>query len=568
LENLKESSQQKKGTLRLFSIPIHLTRQTIIIIALAVAAFSLKFYLLDGRFLYLDPDEAYYLILARNLIVGNGFTFNGLPNIIFPPFLPLLIALFYLIGQSFQYSLFIITALSGTLIGIISYRIAEKKFSSFIPVLGAFLVLFIYQLNDFLPLYNTPYVSRLYRGSDILNCFLILISVYFVLRLVEKDKYTFAALAGSFFAFSYLTRPEGILLLGLILVCLTLLKFVSLISISYKRLLVFLCAFLFFSFPYILYLRNTTGKWMLSGKTSSAQVHRETLLEVIENDNWDPFTEVHYSYNSENMEMNQAYWGFHDKLEITGKISFQSYLKNIPENLKMYVIIPKTLLPHYIMVFFLLGLGSAIYRIIKRRSVMDVILLMLIPYSLMIEALAYPFPRHHLFLVPLFCIYAIEGIVLISSTLAKNKRVVKRIILILLFSIIALFIGYEYKNNLSINHLKVTGFKRHHLVDFTVSQYLKKRNAQTIMSAHPSFAVRAVSDWQVLPKASVPEIIRFGKHKDVDYAILPDPEGNINFYYIVDMKNSDIPEDSKEGPVYTIIERGECYNLINFVKKK
>ena len=185
--------------------------------------------------------------------------------------------------------------------GIISYKIAQKKFSSFIPVLCAFLVLFIHQLNAFLPIYLTHYVQVLYRGSDILNCFLILTSIFFITVLVEKDKSIFAILAGSFFALSYLTRPEGILLFLMIFICLVFLKTLSLISISYKKIFVFFLVFLLFISPYILYLKNTTGKWSLSGKISTAKEHRESLLEVIKNDNWIPFSKVHYSLDKENL---------------------------------------------------------------------------------------------------------------------------------------------------------------------------------------------------------------------------------------------------------------------------
>lgn len=568
MENQIENTNQKSEIPRIFSKSVHISPQTIIIIILAVAAISLKFFLLYERLLYIDPDEGYYLILARNLIAGNGYTFNGLPNVVFPPFLPILIAFFYLICQDFQFSLIFITAISGCLLGIISYKIAQKKFSSLSPVLCAFLVLFIHQLNAFLPIYQTPYVQVLYRGSDILNCFLILTSIFFIIVLVEKDKNIFAILAGSFFALSYLTRPEGILLFLMIFICLVFLKILSLISISYKKIFIFFLVFLLFISPYILYLKNTTGKWNLSGKVSSAQEHRESLLEVIKNDNWIPFSKIHYSLDKENMEMKQAYWGHHNKIEEDNKISIQSYLKTTLENLKMYPIIPNVLLPLYIVAFFLVGLLSAIYKIVKRKSTIDIILFMFFPYSLLVTALAYPIPRHHLFLVPVFCIYAVEGIVLISSTLAKNRNAVKNIILMLLFLIVVLFMGYEYKNKLSFNHLKIPSFRKPLEVDSFVSEYLKKRKAQTIMSVHPSFAVRAISDWQVLPQAPLADIIQFGKHKNIDYIILPEPDKKKGFYYIVDMQNSYIPTDSNDKFGYIIIEKSEHFHLINFVKKK
>lgn len=567
MKNLKEKVQQKNGISRVFSKPVYISHQIRIVIILSLIAFFFKCFLLYERSLFIDPDEGYYLILARNLITGNGYTFNGLPNIVFPPFLPILIVFFYLICQDFQFSLIFITAISGALLGIISYRIARKKFSSLVPVLCAFLVLFIYQLNAFLPILS-PYLLNLYRGSDILNCFLIFSSIYFAICLMEKDKYIFAILAGAFFAFSYLTRPEGFLLFMIIFICFIFLRIKSLIFISYKKLLVFFFIFVLFSFPYILYLKNTTGKWSLSGKIYSVQQHRESLLEVIKNDNWGPFSKVHYSFDKKSMEMNHSYWGFHDNIKANNKISLQSFLINIFENLKMYYIIPKILFPLYLIVFFLLGFANAVYKIVKRKSSIDIILFMLFPYSLLITALAYPIPRHHLFLVPVLCIYAVEGIILISSSIAKNKNAIKKILLILISLIVIIFIGYDYQRNFNKNYLNIPSFRKSLLVNSYLSQYLKNKKAQTIMSVHPSFAVRTSSDWQVLPATQLPDIIKFGKHKNADYIILPDPDGKSYFYYIIDIKNSYIPEDLNDEFGYLVIEVNKYFNLLNLVNKE
>jgi len=546
--------------------PPHLSH-ALILFVMSAAAFILKLYLLNGRFLYIDFDEAYYLILARNLFNGSGFTFNGLPNIIFPPLLPMLIGFFNLVFQDLQYSLFVITALFGSLIGIVTYGISVKKLSSFYSLLCAAMALFVYQMNDFLPRFDTTYVNTLYRGSDILNCFLILVSIYFILCLVESDNLHFAALAGVFFALSYLTRPEGVLLFALILGCLILFKILSFISVSFSRICVFLLAFLFLSFPYMLYLKNMTGTWMLSGKTSSAGSHRIALLEVIRNDNWASFTEVHYAYDKDNMEMKQVYWGFHKKLAVGSGKSVKTILEIIPENLKMYGIIPKTLLSYYLLVFVLFGLGRAVFRIFKRQSIIDLILFIFFPYSLMIALLAYPIPRHHLFLVPLFGLYAVEGLMFVSSTLIKYKHAAKRIVSLLIFSIILFFMGFEYKTNLGLNHLLVPEFRKHRLIDLEVSRYLKQKAAHTVMSAHPVFAVRSHSDWQVLPAATIAEIIEFGKHKGVDYAVLPAPPESGKHYHIIDIRKSNIPDDSEDREGFTIIESEENFELIKFNKK-
>jgi len=57
---------------------IRLNRELRLILAFSLIAFIFKLLLLSQRSLYIDPDEGYYLLLARNLVHGNGYGFNGL----------------------------------------------------------------------------------------------------------------------------------------------------------------------------------------------------------------------------------------------------------------------------------------------------------------------------------------------------------------------------------------------------------------------------------------------------------------------------------------------------------
>lgn len=536
-----------------------------VIVAVSFVAFSFKLYLLTKRTLYIDPDEGYYLILARNLLEGKGYTFNGLPNIIFPPFLPLAIALFYSIFRHLQLALNIITALSGTLLGVITYLIARKKLSLFSSFACWFLVLFVYQLNSFLPI-SARYTNILYRGSDILNTFLVLTSFYLILLLIETDKYRFSILAGIVFSLAYLTRPEGFLLfLGLFMFFLVS-KFFSFISLSFKRLVCFALVFLIFSFPYILYLKKTTGKWMISGKISASQKYRESLLDVIKNENWSPFTKIHYSLNRESSEMNDLYFGFHPQSDQGENVSLGAILDRAKANLKLYGTIPKTLFPLPLWPFFGLGFFAAVANIIKRKSRLDLVLLILIPYSLGIETLSYPIPRHHLFLIPVFILYATQGLFFFTSKLSPQNEVLQKKVFLLIFSIFLIFIVYDYVMNSTKNLLNTPMFRISRSVELEISQRLKQAGAEIIMSSHPSFAVRAFSDWQVLPIAPLSTLLQFGRRKNVDYLVLP--EEKAFFYHILSLEDSYIPKNPEDSLDFKILEKGNSFDLIKVVKKE
>jgi 4-amino-4-deoxy-L-arabinose transferase-like glycosyltransferase len=542
-----------------------LNREFLIILAVSLMAFAFKMFLLAQRSLYIDPDEGYYLILARNLVHGNGYAFNGLPNIIFPPFLPLAIAFLYILVHNLQLSLNIITALSGTLLGVIAYLIARKK----LPVLARFgcflLVLFSLELNSFLPV-PLRYTHVLYRGSDILNCLLVLASVYWTILLLEKDRYRYAVLAGLTLVLAYLTRPEGFILWAGLLGLLLLLKFLSAVNLSWKRLACFLLVFAVLAFPYIFYLKTVTGKWMLSGKVSASQKYRSALLEVIQKDNWAPFNSIHYALNKSSSEMNDLYFGYHRESDEARVVAAEPLAGRILSNLTLFWIIPKTLVPLPFLPLFLLGLGSALYNVVKKGSRQDLALLSLVPYSLVVEALSYPIPRHHLFLVPVVILYSGQGAVLFSSLLSPKNTITQKKVTFLVFAVLFILVMYDHIIYSSRNLLNEPGFRAARKVELAVAQRLKEARAEVIMSTHPSFAVWASSDWQVLPQASLPRQLAFMRNKRVDCAVLT--EGKRVFYHILDLRHSQLPERPEDPFAIQTIETYDHFDLVRVLKRE
>jgi 4-amino-4-deoxy-L-arabinose transferase-like glycosyltransferase len=540
-------------------------REFLILLTFSLLAFAFKMFLLSQRSLYIDPDEGYYLILARNLIHGNGYGFNGLANVIFPPFLPFAIAFLYFLIHNLQLSLNIITALSGALLGVVAYLIARKK----LPVLASFgcflLVLFSLQLNSFLPV-PLRYTHVLYRGSDILNCLLILASVYWTILLLEKDRYRYSVLAGLTLALAYLTRPEGIILWVGLLGLLLLLKLLSRAQVSWKRLACALLVFAVLAFPYIFYLKSVTGKWMLSGKVAASQKYRSALLEVIQKDNWAPFESVHYALNKNSSEMNDLYFGYHRESDEAQVTSAEPLSGRIVSNLSLFWIIPKTLVPLPLLPFLLLGLGSALCNVVKKGSPPDLVLLSLVPYSLVIEALSYPIPRHHLFLVPVAVLYAGQGVVFLSGLLARKSTITQAKVTTLIFSVLFILAVYDQIIYASRSLLNEPGFRAAREIEMTVSRRLKEAGAKVIMSSHPSFAVWASSDWQVLPRASLPRQLVFMKNKHVDFAVLT--EGTRVFYHIFDLRRSELPQRPEDPFAIQTIETDEYFDFVRVFKKE
>ncbi len=547
------------GSIKIFSV-FKQDKHILIFIILFLFAFIFKFILLAQRTKYfIDPDEGYYLILARNLVESKGYALNGLPNIIFPPFLPLLIGLFFFVFKDFIFSLNLITALSGVIIGFIVYEISKKKLSLPGKLGVAILALFIYQLNAFIPL-SSRYIKVLYRGSDILNVLLIITSLYFIIKLVEENQNKFSILSGLFLSLAYLTRPEAFILYILLIFILIIFKFFSLGGLSYQKIISFVFTFMILASPYILYLQQTTGQWMISGKITAAQKYRNTLLKVIENEDWSSFFSIHYSLNNELLEIDDVYFGFYKETKTENNKLFDIKLKTIWENLGLYFIIPKTIFPLYLLPFFLLGLWKAILDLKKKKNSYDVILLILFPYSLLIEVLSYPIPRHHLFLLPVFIYYSVQGIIFLSSKFSRKNLITKRKMESFILVLIIGLIINTYIKNIPKSLFLNPRFERAKEVEVRISQILKEKKAEVIMSTHPEFAVRAQSDWQVLPIGSLQDIVCFALKKEVDFIILR--EKNKLYYHIIDISNNLLKPKKLEKPVdFHIIERNDYFDF-------
>jgi 4-amino-4-deoxy-L-arabinose transferase-like glycosyltransferase len=542
-------------------------RDAILIILCCLAAFAFKLGLLAFRNGYIDPDEGYYLILARNLAAGAGYGFNGLPNVVFPPFLPILIAAVDLLVSNLRLSLNLITAFSGALLGWAAFRMMKKEGVSIHPLLAGVFVLFIPALNDFVPVQES-YTRNLYRGSDILNALLTFSTAYLLVLAIRTNRLRYSILGGVVLGLAYLTRPEGILLLTLLAGWLLLLGILRFIRLPLKHVALVVCAFLIVASPYLIYLRTVTGRWTVSAKVDASRKYRESLMAVVKTDDWVPFSKYHYSLNREAEEMNDVYWGYHHGLESDSDLSFSTLVKNALENFRLGGMIPRTIFPLYLWVFAIPGLALGVRRVLKQRSLPDAVLVVVIPYSFAILALSYPIPRHHLFLTPVLCIYAVKGIEWTSSLLTRGREagsILARRFPLMVGLIVLMLFAYGHLSNFNRSVLHEANFRNLIAVDENVSKYLQARSGNVLMSMHPRISIRTNSDWQVLPQTDLAEVLQFAKHKRVDYIVWPSRNIKNNLYILIDVKQSDLPADSKESLSFEILDHQPYFQLARII---
>ena len=402
-------------------------------------------------------------------------------------------------------------------------------------VAACFLSLFIFQMNAFLPL-NEPYRETLYRGSDIINCLFVVAGIYFALKFAETNRGSQAALAGLSLGLSYLTRPEGVLLFLAAFCLLFLLSFVVSTKISKTKLLWFALAYIIVSMPYVAYLRSVTGRWTLSGKIGAARSYRAELLNVIQRNDWEAFKRNHYSLNKNRLEMNDWYFGYYPKDPLGEEQASSAKGSELLENIRLYPIVPKVLFPPYLFFVGLMGIGYSVYAAIKKRALNDLILFAVFPYSVLVAALSYPIPRHHLFLVPFVCYFGLAGLEGIRCRLRSLSPIIGRTVTVGIWVLIIVSTGNEYLLKFQEYRHSKPRVEASFLFESEIGSYLHNRNAGVVMSTYPSIAIRVGSDWQVMPLGAIDDVFAFAKKKRVDYIVSMDRQTKRNI--IIDMGRS------------------------------
>lgn len=233
-------------------------------------------------------DEPDYLTLARNLATGRGFTVAGYPELHYAPLFPLVTGLFYRLLGNLEAASDAVYVLTGAAVILPFYALVRRLFGARWALPASLLLALCPALN----------ASVLYWGTMTEPLYLLCVfaGFWFLLVGAEDRSVRYGVAAGASFALAYLTRPEGILYAGLGAVVLVIgilvwrrpqpSKFWQelggrtasrlLAVISPRRwlrtgkawlvLAGYLLAAFLVALPYLRYVHDQTGQWMVSGK--------------------------------------------------------------------------------------------------------------------------------------------------------------------------------------------------------------------------------------------------------------------------------------------------------------
>jgi 4-amino-4-deoxy-L-arabinose transferase-like glycosyltransferase len=207
----------------------------------------------------LQGEECEYLRLAQSLQSGHYIGITPGVQLMYPPLLPLLINIFFPLTLSLEGAAALVTLLAGVLLVAATYALAERHYgprAGFIA--GAVVALHpVLVAISGVALSEPIYLPLLVGGA------------LYGLGWLKTGRRSSGLLAGTCFGLAYLTRPDAILLAGLLIVVFLLSSRVrgTTWTRSIAQALPFVAALVLISAPYIVFLSIESGSVRLEGKS-------------------------------------------------------------------------------------------------------------------------------------------------------------------------------------------------------------------------------------------------------------------------------------------------------------
>lgn len=215
----------------------------------------------------MTPDGVYYATLGKNLVAGN---FKEGLSTYYPPLYPLLVGLSTLIFRDVEAGGKMVSAMAGGLLVVPVYLLTRILYGTGAASIGAFLIAINPPLNYYSTLLLTESTYTLLFTTAALTG----------LTALSAGRASFFFSTGLVLGACYLIRPEAIGYLGLMSVLACGAKF------SGKQLplgsvlcnvLSLVTGFTLLASPYILFLRQRTGRWTISDKLRALTPSGESL---------------------------------------------------------------------------------------------------------------------------------------------------------------------------------------------------------------------------------------------------------------------------------------------------
>lgn len=450
------------------------------VLLLTAGAIALRLVLLLGRGDYLAFDEGWYLLLARSLFTGDGYSLIGFPHTALSPLFPALAGALGAAIDSWVWGGRIVAAIAAGLVVLPAWAVFRRLADERVAFIAVILVAVLPSLAPF----TVPFWigADLWVGAEPLLHLFLYTGVALWLRADEGSRNgpdddapadrdapaghdapadhdagpdrdaaaepgRVARLlpwvgAGAAFGLAFLARPEAIITWGILgLAALGL----AAAGRSPRRLsgaALMGVGFLIFAIPYWSYIHDVSGQWSITGRgvalpavSTGAGAARSDAARTVERMLWEDdeaYRERLYGLDATGLRLRSSYWGVPQQAPggTTGTTTnpgprqaaapAQNATRQTsgPAPGALYIRSMGQILPLLLWLFVFLGAIRPRAPGTARREVP--VAGALIGTSIAIAAVVAVDPRTQLFLVPLLALYAARGFAFVEETVQER----------------------------------------------------------------------------------------------------------------------------------------------------
>jgi 4-amino-4-deoxy-L-arabinose transferase-like glycosyltransferase len=466
-------------------------------------------------------DGVGYAFVGKNLFSGKGLSLRGGPELIHPPFYPILIGLFWFFTHNLEYSGQMVSIIATALLVIPIYYLAKQMYGRKVALVCAgFTIVF----------------PPLVYGSTEIRCeplytWLLMSSVALNWQTLRSTNIFWASLTGLMIGLAYLTHSIGIIFIPIFIIFLLFSRFF--ISRPTKKLILakvvlLLASFIIVSLPYWVFLHRHTGKWLISGNTAYIQFSEAHLsggnLEkdsfiFSEEPSWVKYKSSRFS-QSEGGVVRFAISHPGKLFRVVIKNFFSIYPKIVEnaERLRISSSLVKALLL-FILSIILVGLFKSIW---DRRFTGKEFYLMVILFSSSVFLLFHIEPRYFFPYLPILILGLAKVTVEIESWLGRKFLNLNRIFSPLGGFIIPgiLILGMSIPSAHLILRKKSIVPYEYKIIGQWMKENLENISDSLVMSRKAGVPFYAGSKWNPLYYGEYAELIKYARSKRIDYLVI------------------------------------------------
>ena len=508
-----------------------------------VAAIVLRLTLFLGRGDYLAFDEGWYLLLARSLYTGDGYTLIGIPHITLSPLFPILAGGLGVLLDSWVWGGRIVAALASGLLLVPAWLVFRRLSDARTAFFAVLLLAVIPSMAPFV----VPFWigADLWVGAEPLLHLLLFTGLALWLKAEGDDRLPLWPAAGAAFGLAFLARPEAILTWGLLGLASLFLAFRGR---SYRRLtgaVLMGIGFAVVAAPYWLHIHDVTGRWSLTGRAVAPVASalgegsgRGGPAATVERMLWEDdvsYQERLYGLDDSGLRLRSEYWGVYPEGPVPSAASATAPAPQVapapvqrepgaepPSTIALYFRAMGQVLPLLLWAFVIVGAVRP--RAPGQGRLEGAVAFALLGTSLAVAVLVAVDPRTQLFLVPLLALYAARGFALLDETVRDRGGALRPGFLaaVLAGAAVVWMLGIHGQR---LYRSLVHG-SPHHVVGEQNRAVAEELDALTgegegpVASWHPALAVYADRDWRVLPLATLPAILRYSSAAGAEVVLL------------------------------------------------